>query len=235
MFRYAVAVTLLALCLLAPTAHAAGELYYLVGGSPGKIGDDAGPFGDATAAAFGEFAGGSWTATEKTRWGFVGGAGGTYWFTDYLGASAEASYASRGTKWALAEPDSGYSVEQLLSLNYVEVPLLVNVRPRVGGFLRPSFIAGPVFGFRTHSTLRIKAPPASGLGTLVQLNVKEDAKSTYVGGLIGAGASIRTSPGTALLLQVRYLMGFTNVVEDDAGYEFKPQGFSFSIGGSFDI
>lgn len=235
MFLKTVAVALLALCLLAPAAQAAGELYYLVGGSPGKIGEDAGPFGDATAAALGEFAGGSWSATEKTRWGFVGGVGGTYWFTDYLGASAEAAYASRGTKWSLSEPDSGYALEQLLSLNYIEVPLLVNFRPPVGGFLRPNLIAGPVFGFRVHSSLRIKAPPASGFGTLVQLDVDEDAKSSYVGGLVGAGASIRTSPRTALLLQVRYMTSFGNVVEDDAGYEFKPHGFSFSIGGSFDI
>jgi opacity protein-like surface antigen len=235
MIRFALVVGLLVLCGYCPAAAAGLEIYELMGLSPGHVGSDGEAFGNATAAAAGELVGGTWSADEKPRIGFFGGVGVRYPVTDLVSVAAEWDFAVRGSRWDLDEATSGLTLTQTLALNYWEIPLLAQLRPRVGGSIQPSFLAGPYLGLLAHSEVSIGVPPDPSLETLVTLDLQDVAKSSYVGGVIGAGAEFQTAEKSSLLLQVRYTAAFANVMKDEIGYEFKPQGFAFLLGLSYKL
>ena len=222
---------LLALCIFcAPAAAGPLEIYQLLGVSPGNVGGDGEAFGDATAAAVGDLVGGSWSADEKSRVGFYGGLGVRYHHSDLLGLAVEADFAVRGARWDLDESATGVTLTQTLALNYVEIPLLVQVTPAAGSTVRPTFYAGPYLGLLAHSGITIGIPPDPALNELASLELDDVADGSCFGGIVGAGAEFRTSPTTAVLAHLRYTTAFGNVVKDEVGYEFTPQGFAFMLG-----
>lgn len=223
---------LLALCLFcAPAAAGPLEIYQLLGVSPGSVGGDGEAFGDATAAAVGDLVGGSWSADEKSRVGFYGGLGLRYRHSDLLGLAVEADFAVRGARWDLDESATGTTLTQTLALNYVEIPLLVQVAPAVGSdVVRPVFYAGPYLGLLAHSEISIGVPPDPTLEELGSLDLDDVANSSCAGGILGAAAEFRTTPTTAVLAHIRYTTAFGNVVKDEVGYEFTPQGFALMVG-----
>jgi opacity protein-like surface antigen len=235
MIRLALVVGLLVLCGYCPAAAAGLEIYELMGLSPGRVGSDGEAFGNATAAAAADLVGGTWSADEKPRIGFIGGVGVRYPVTDLVSVTAEWDFAVRGSRWDLDEATSGLTLTQTLALNYWEIPLLAQVRPRVGGSVQPVFLAGPYLGLLAHSEVSIGVPPDSSLKTLASLDLHDVANSTCVGGVVGAGAEFRTTEKSSLLVQARYTTVFANVMKDEVGYEFKPQGFAFLLGLSYKL
>jgi len=255
MIRKAIAPGLLALCLLSTPAWAGSEVYFLFGAGTRSLGDETQALADATAdeLASQPLLGTDWSAENLGRAGFDGGVGFAYTRGDLLGLCLELHGATRGDKWRLTEPDSAFTIEQSLALNYIEVPLLLRVAPQISSGVRADLLVGPVLGFRIHSktnsTIEVAVPPNASdellalryeqqneaASALRAADVADYAKDTYVGGAIGVGLRIRTTQTTALLVQARYQMSFGNVLEDAAGYDLKPQDFTFSIGGAFDL
>lgn len=223
MVRFALVVGLLLLCC--GTAAARGlEVYELIGLSPGHVGGDAEAYGDSTAAAVGAELGGTWSADEKPRNGFVGAVGVRYPVTDLLGVAAEFGFAVRGEKWDITEAggDEDARLTETLALNYWEIPLLLQVTPPVGGLVRPVFFAGPYLGLRAHASI--------GFDGYVKEKIDDLTKGSVVGGVLGAAAEFRTTEKAKLLLQARYTTVFGNAMEDAAGYEFKPHGLVLLLG-----
>ena len=231
MIRWGLVIGVSALCLSgAPASAGPLEIYQLLGVSPGSVGEDGEAFGSATAAALDDLVGGTWSADEKPRVGFYGGLGLRYRHNDLLSFATEVDFAVRGARWELDELGSGLTLTQTLALNYVEIPLLVQVTPAAGGVVRPTFYAGPYLGLLAHSEISIGVPPDPSLSEVTSLDLDDVANGSYVGGIVGAGAEFQTTQTTALLAHIRYSTAFGNVVKDEIGYEFKPQGFALLLG-----
>jgi hypothetical protein len=124
---------------------------------------------------------------------------------------------------------TGIQVKATLKLDFVEIPVLAQVTPQTGSRVRPTFLLGPVLGIRASSNLKAEGP-----GGAISTDVSEGMKSAYFGGLVGAGMKVQTTAKSSLLVQARYQLGFSNVI-DDPDLSFKPQDFSFLVGYSFGI
>ncbi len=229
--RYGVAVAALLLCLCCLPAHAGQEMYVVGGMTLANLGGDAELFGQSLADGLGSEVGGVWIAEKKMRTAFDVGVGLAYEAPGSpLGGAIEAHYVSRGTKWNLTEVSAtGLQVKTTLKLDYVEIPLLAQVSPQTSGRVRPVFLLGPVLGIRASSDLKAEGPGGS-----ISTDVGDGMKSTYFGGLVGAGMKVQTTPRSSLLVQARYQLGLSNVI-DDPDISFKPQDFSFLLGFAFGI
>jgi hypothetical protein len=220
--RFVLAAVLL---LFLPCRASAGKDVYILGGvSLANLGGDAELFGQALAATLESQAGGSWTSDKKMRSGFDFGLGFGYSKDSPWGAAGEVHYVQRGAKWDLAEvTGSGILLHTTMKLDYVEIPLLLRVTSQSTAKTRPFFVLGPVLGIRASSKFEV-----SGFGSASSQDLS-GMKSTYWAGLIGAGAQIRLGERSALLLQARYQLGFSNLV-DDPTFSTKPQDFAFLAG-----
>jgi hypothetical protein len=229
--RYAVAIAALLVCLSCLPAHAGEEMYVLGGLCLANLGGDAEQFGQDLATELNSEIGGVWTSDKKMRTGFDVGAGVSYERPDgVLGGAIEARYVTRGTKWDFTEVSvTGIQVKSTLKLDYVEIPVLAQVSPQTNSRVRPVFQLGPVLGIRASSRLKAEGPGGS-----ISTDLSDGMKSAYFGGLVGAGMKVRTATKTSLLVQARYQLGFSNLI-DDPVLSFRPQDFSFLIGYSFGL
>ena len=216
---------LLLLCLPCRPAFAGQDVYLLGGATLSNLGGDAAAFGDALAAGIESTIGGSWSSQKKMRTGFDVGLGLGYSKTGPVGGAAEIRYVARGVKWDINElTGSGIKLDTSMKLAYVEIPLLMRVMPQSAGKVHPLFLVGPVLGIRASSTFNAKGPGGSASNS-----VSDIMKSTYFAGLLGAGINIRTAERSSLLLQARYQLGLSNLI-DDPTFSAKPQDFSFLTG-----
>ena len=151
MIRWGLVIGVSALCLSgAPASAGPLEIYQLLGVSPGQRGRGRRGVGMSRHR---RGAGRSrWAApgrrTRNPRVGFYGGLGLRYRHNDLLSFATEGELPpSRGARWELDELGSGLTLTQTLALNYVEIPLLVQVTPAAGGDrAAPRSYAGPYLG-----------------------------------------------------------------------------------------
>jgi len=210
---------------LCPTVAADQEVYLLGGACMANLGGDAELFGDALAAALEEGLGGSWTSEKKSRFGFDIGLGYSYLGTGIWGFAGEVRYVNRGAKFDINElTGSGIGVDANLKLDYVEVPLLVQLAPKTTGSVQPVFVAGPVLGIRASSKFEVEVE-----GESASEDLSDGMKSTYFAGLLGAGMKIRTAEKSAVLVQARFQLGLSNLIDDEE-LNTKPQDFSILAG-----
>jgi hypothetical protein len=215
---------LVLLCCGCPTASAAQEVYLLGGPVIANLGGDAELFGDALAASIEQEIGGTWESQKQTRLGFDIGAGFSYMGPGIWGAAGEVRYVSRGVKWEINElTGSGLRLDSAMKLDYVEIPLLLQLAPQTTGSVRPVFVAGPVLGIRASSKFEVEVQGQSASEDI------EGLKGTYFGALLGAGMKIRTTEKSSVLLQARFQLGLSNLV-DDPNYSIDPQDFSILAG-----
>ena len=225
-----VAIGLLLLSAFCPAASAGKDIYFVGGLNLANLSGDADQFGDALADTLESQVGGTWTSSKSIRVGFDGGIGFGYWGSGALGGAIELHYASRGVKWDINEQSgSGIKLDAKLKLDYVEIPVLLQVSPSSPSKVHGQFLVGPVLGIRASSKFDVE-----GGGGASSTDISDDMKSTYFGGLAGAGIRIQTQPGSAVLLQARFLLGFTNLV-DDPDFNVKPQDFTFLAGYSIGL
>lgn len=149
--------------------------------------------------------------TER-RNAFAGGAYLIFRVTPQLGLRAEALYAMKGTRARGADED-GDDENVTVKLDYLEVPLLLQLSPTVAGGVRPRVYAGPAFAFRARCRFDIE-------GTEGSLSTDCDAldgarenifKSFDLGGMIGGELAFGGATGPGLAVGVRYTHGFTNI------------------------
>lgn len=213
------------LCALCPTAAADQEVYLLGGACMANLGGDAELLGESFAAALEGELGGSWTSDKKSRLGFDVGLGYSYLGTGIWGFAGEVRYVNRGAKFDINEvTGSGIGVDATMKLDYVEIPLLVQIAPKTAGSVQPVFVAGPVLGIRASSKLDLEV-----MGESVSQDLSDGMNGTYFAGLLGAGMKIRTAEKSAVLVQARFQLGLSNLI-DDEDFSVKPQDFSILAG-----
>jgi hypothetical protein len=224
----AVAIGLSLLCCVCPAASAGHEIYLLGGATMANLGGDAELFGDVLAASLEEsLPGTTWRSEKKSRLGFDLGAGYAYMTPGIVGGAVEIRYVTRGAKYDLDElSGSGVRVESTMKLDYVEIPVLLQLAPQTAGSVKPVFVAGPVLGIKAASNYDFEV---AGESESIEL---EGMNSTYFAGLLGAGMKIRTTETSSLLVQARFQLGLSNLV-DDPNFSIKPQDFSILAGYSF--
>jgi len=229
-----VALGLIVACVLPAAALAGPELYFLGGGALTNLGTDADQFGSDVADVLSGELGGDWSSTKGSKTGFDLGMGFVYSRpASPVGFGGELRFVSRGTKWDFTDASATYPpATSKLKLTYVEIPVLLQITPGLEtAAVRPTIVAGPVFGILASSKFT-----AEGGGGSSSADFSDFNKSTYVGATIGAGVRIRAGARAAVLVQARALFGLTNILADNmAPYSMKSQDFSLLVGYSFGL
>ena len=161
------------------------------------------------------------------RTGFDGGVGFSFTGAGILGGAVEFHYVARGLKYDFVETTgSGLLIKTTMKLDYVDIPMLLQITPRAAGPVRPVFVVGPVVGFKTSANFAVDGGGSADLGSA--------AKSTTFGGVVGVGMRIRTVEGSGFLLQARFQAGFSNLL-DDPTIKLRAQDIAVLAGYSFGL
>ncbi|MDD8030808.1 MAG: porin family protein [Acidobacteriota bacterium] len=163
----------------------------------------------------------------KSKAGFVGGVSMNIGLSRMFSLQPEVLYVQKGSKFS--EGINGDSYEVKINFDYLEIPLLLNLSfQKEGSSFAPSIFAGPYIGLNTSA----KAKATYGGETYTE-DLKDYIKDTDFGLTFGIGLGKQLGAGK-LLLDVRYDLGLTNIVEDAAeGESAKTRTWLFMIGYSF--
>jgi hypothetical protein len=139
-----------------------------------------------------------------SRTGFAGGIFFMYQFNKMFAIQPEAYYTMKGATYS---EDGG---ELTLSLDYIEVPLLLKLFiPIEGSNVRPSVFAGPSVGFNT--TSKVKAEYDGE--TILDLDLKDETTSTEFCLVFGGGLGFGVG-NNEVGVEIRYILGLNSF--DDA-------------------
>ena len=98
-----------------------------------------------------------------------------------------------------------------LDLGYLEIPVMLQYRIPVAGFLSPRIYGGPVIGVIVNESIDLKGNTVGGVLNEATLLTREAFDDREVGWLAGAGASLSLGSIAYLLLDLRYTGGYFNV------------------------
>jgi hypothetical protein len=110
--------------------------------------------------------------------------------------------------------DEDFSFSSALLLDYLEIPVLARYQPVVSGRARPSLVAGPSAGFLMKAKSRIKIG-----GESETADIKSQLRTTDISLLFGGGLEFSSGLGR-LSLDLRYMLGLTNILKTDNNEAF---------------
>jgi len=173
--------------------------------------------GSAAGATYSSLRG-DFLSSSSYEWGFVGGGYLEWQFHDKTSAQVELNYAQRGGGGTLTATGDTVS----LSINYIEIPLRVNLIIPAG----ESFEIRGNVGFQLGIALNCKGTVASGTeqscGTGVSFTQEETIQWTVPLGL-GVGYNFGDSQ---IILEARYDYGLTNALKS---VNIKNRSFDFTL------
>jgi opacity protein-like surface antigen len=143
----------------------------------------------------------------KWKGGAIGGVFLTYAFSDIFAVQPEVLFTMKGGKQTFG--DTTYTLKG----NYVEIPVLAKVYLPMEGKFKPHIFAGPALGILV--TAKSSADPG------IEVDVKDQTKSTEVGILGGVGLEYKMETG-CVLLDVRYEVGLTRIAKKSEGETDEP-------------
>jgi len=159
-----------------------------------------------------------------------GGVFGRFFLSNGLIAiQPEALILQNGVK----HPDSEYpfgDTEAEYKLTYLTVPVLVAYSFPTSGQVSPNVFAGPMVGF-----LMSAKRTESGNGFDEETDFKDDVKSVHFGVTFGAGISIAIGQRGKLMLDGRYDLGLSNILDDNSGESIKNRSLRLFAGYAFGI
>lgn len=188
------------------------------------------------------------TTTLSSKVGFIGGLDLQYWFSTNLGVNLQLLYAQKGaSEGEVSVPNpvthTQATVTREMSLNYLEVPLLLRYNLSDGKY-RPYVFAGPSFGLFMSGK---QTTTSTGENVASNLNNEADIPSDNMGMdlslAFGAGVAYKMTYGPAFTLDAGYAMGMSKItkagVDDAANIRSKDirimLGISFQMGDSRDM
>jgi hypothetical protein len=146
---------------------------------------------------------GSDAGSTDSKTGFTGGAFFMYQFSPMFAIQPEAYYTMKGAKQTGTE--MGYSYTATLSLDYIEIPVLLKLLiPIQGSNINPAIFAGPSIGFNT--THKVKAE-VQGISAEADI---PDVKSTDFGLVFGGGIGFPIGKNE-LGFDIRYILGLGSI------------------------
>jgi hypothetical protein len=156
---------------------------------------------------------------------FVVGGFITYSIDNDFAVQPEVYYTKKG--YQVTRSYLGRSSDQTtLSIAYIEIPVLLKYTLAPKGKTTPGFFAGPAIGFKRSGKYKIKE------GSQTQDGELQNITATDYGIVIGADWRIALSSG-AVLIDMRYDLGFSNIVDTNPSPVAKNQTISILLGYSF--
>lgn len=207
-----------------PAAAERGRLGLIVGLNSADLDRDADRLGDAVVAEQDLLLGGDWTADRKRRKSAIAGAYFHLPVSGVFGVQFEGRYAGRGTEFDLADlaaPAGERTGQARYQLGYLELPVLARYDLALSERFGALLLAGPVFGLKTAADLETS-------GTDRHLETRDLNRAFHsfaVGAEIGIGVSMAANDAAKVMLQGRYYLGLTNVLDDDL-VTTRPRDFS---------
>ena len=165
--------------------------------------------------------GGSDVESPDSRIGLRVGASALVPLRTNLDLQLGAAYAAKGA----TEDEFGVDIE--LSVDYLEIPLLLRFTPSFEGTLSPHFTIGPALAFRVGCNA---AARAEGFEISADCDDEEydgEVRTIDFGAVAGAGVDIATSGSLTVSLDVLYNLGLTSISESD---DVKNRAFSILAG-----
>jgi hypothetical protein len=153
-----------------------------------------------------------------SKTGFSGGLFFMYQFNNMFAIQPEAFYSMKGATY------SEGGEELTLTLDYIEVPLLIKLLiPVEGSNVRPSIFAGPAVGFNTTSKAKIEVN-----GQSEEEDLKEDTKSTDFSLAFGGGVGFMVGKNE-LGVDVRYILGLSTIDDSSDAWDLKNNVINFNV------
>jgi len=153
-----------------------------------------------------------------TKLGFVAGAYFNYQFNKLFAVQPEVYYTMKG-----AELKDEYN-DLTLSLGYIEIPILLQfIIPINEASLKPYLIAGPAAGFN----LSAKAEYIEN-GQAIEEDQKDNFESTEFSLVFGGGIGFPLG-NNEIRLDVRYLLGLSNIGKDTGSATIKNTAINFNL------
>jgi hypothetical protein len=164
---------------------------------------------------------------SSMRKGFSGGAVYGVDVTEQFSVQGEALYVMKGAEGDFVVPGDDHPHESIIKLTYIDVPVLFVANLPAGDNISFSLFAGPSFNFSLDGEVEIP-----GHGETV--DIKDFMQSFEFGAAAGAGIEYIMS-SMSLVLDVRYSLGASSVVEDVAGQsvDVKNSGIGIMAGVTF--
>lgn len=166
-----------------------------------------------------------------TKTGLVAGAFAQIGLGDVFAVRPEALYSSKGGSVS----DEGVDAD--ISLDYIEIPVLLVARIPTSGALRPNLFAGPVISFEASCEVSGSADGITVSGDCEEIDEEDPllTKSTDFGVAFGGGLELDTG-GAVLLLDGRYTLGLSDINDIESAPEsLKNRAWSFTAGVGFKI
>ena len=152
----------------------------------------------------------------STKTGFIAGAYGTVRIHRLFVVQLEALYTRKGFDNFNVEQGFYSIYDAILTLDYVEVPLLLKLSVPTAGTLLPNFYVGPALAFSARSKLQVQEPRDEFGNPLPAWNADiVNVKNTYFELVLGTGAEVEY-PGWKVLFDVRYTWGLSHFTNDHA-------------------
>jgi outer membrane protein W len=179
-----------------------------------------------------------WEQEQLFKAGFTGGVFMNYALNENFSIQPELLYTQKGVKGSLDLWEEIIVVDLKASFDYIELPLLAKYTFVPEKKFRPFVYGGPAFAYTLGSELTLSA-----FGFSADVDFSDLTHVTDFLFIAGAGFDYPLGRG-ALLFDVRFQYGFTNVIlsgdfevdgstqtidEDD----FKNYGFAFMVGYGF--
>lgn len=110
------------------------------------------------------------------------------------------------------------------TLNYLEIPVLGRVFFNTGGVLRPNIFAGPTFGFLAGANNKSDIAPSEG-GS----DPRAEFNTFDFGVTAGLGFNYEIAHETRVLMDARYLYGFSDITKGPSNVNNNVFGFTFGL------
>lgn len=230
--RFRIFLILAALSVLAAGPASAQNRFMVFGGlNIANQGGDMDQVGDMLASELEFEFGGDWSATRGSITGLGAGVGILIPTSTTFGVQVELQYIRRGSKFDILGRDismgglpSSIDMTAKFKLDYLEIPFLFRYSPSPDAKFRPVFLAGPSVGMNVKSSFEVEIDGSSQ---------SQDAGAGYADGSLGLmgglGLDAQVGETTHLIIQARYYLGLTNVL-DDPDLEAQANDLSFFVG-----
>jgi opacity protein-like surface antigen len=176
-------------------------------------------YGDELAAAQSE----SNSSTTGWRPGFAISGFVNIPYNERISFQPELSFLQRGHRDS--ENEMGFRYESSMTLNYLEIPLLVRYSFPTNGKISPAITAGPTVGFLLGMSAWEKLN-----GVKEEIDYSEFYRTTSFGIVLGAGVEYALPLGK-VMFDIRYDLGLSNLIDGDFDdYSEKSRALLFAIG-----
>lgn len=159
--------------------------------------------------------------------GFLIGGFLEYNVNSKLSLQTELNYQKKGSK--ISSTFEGTESVLRREFDYLTVPLLLKVNVHDAGLgdkCDLSFFTGPYMGVLTSANSNLKTGK-----TTTRIDIDNQAEKTDWGAILGVGVSYKLNNGNAIIAELRYQMGLSEVDKQDT--DLRNKGMGLTIGYRF--